>query len=82
MCFQGKCKIQIQKNAEKHHFGPNLGPLGPNLDCHFFSDIWLCESPDIMFRYHHVKYQKKLMIQSGEILVTDKWSDGQIDRRE
>ena len=82
MCFQGKCKIQIQKNAEKHHFGPNLGPLGPNLDCHFFSDIWLCQSPDIMFRYHHVKYQKKLMIQSGEILVTDKWSDGQIDRRE
>ena len=30
----------------------------------FFSKIWLRQSLDIMVRYQHVKYQKKLMIQS------------------
>ena len=30
----------------------------------FFSKIWLRQSLDIMVSYHHVQYQKKLMIQS------------------
>ena len=30
MQLQGKLKIRTQENAEKPHFGPNLGPLGPN----------------------------------------------------
>ena len=29
--FQGKLMIQTQENGKKPHFGPNLGPLGPNL---------------------------------------------------
>ena len=29
--------------------------------------------------YHHVQYQKKLMIQSWENLVTDEWRKGQGD---
>ena len=35
------------------------------------------QSLDIMVNYHHVQYQKKLMIQSWENLVTY----GQTDRR-
>ena len=27
-----KTNIQIQENGEKPHFGPDLGPLGPNSD--------------------------------------------------
>ena len=27
---QGKPMIQTQENGEKPHFGPDLGPLGPN----------------------------------------------------
>ena len=30
----------------------------------FFSNIWLHQSLDNMVSYHHVQYQKKLMIQS------------------
>ena len=28
--FQRNLTIQIQQNSEKPHFGPGLGPLGPN----------------------------------------------------
>ena len=31
MQFQGKLMIQTQENGEKPYFGPNLGPLDPNL---------------------------------------------------
>ena len=55
--------IQTQKNGEKPHFGPPLDPLDSNLDRQiFFSKIWLRQSLDIMVSYHHVQYQKKLMI--------------------
>ena len=30
----------------------------------FFLEIWLGQSLDIMFSYHHVQYQKKLTLQS------------------
>ena len=36
MQFQEKLMIQTQENGKKTHFGPNLGPLGRNLDRHFF----------------------------------------------
>ena len=67
-------------NGEKPHFGPDLGLLGPNSGRH--NKIWLRQLLDIMVSYHHVKYQKKLMIQSWENLVTDgRTTDGRIDGR-
>ena len=47
----------------------------------FFSKIWLQQSLDIMVNYHHLQYQKKLMIQSWEILVTDGWTDRWTDQQ-
>ena len=47
----------------------------------FFSKIWFGQSLDIMISYHHEQYQKKLMIQSWENLVTEWRTDGRIDRR-
>ena len=77
MQFQGKRTIQTEENGKKTHFGPDLGPLGPNSGCqNFFSVMCLCQSLDIMVSYHHVKYQRNLMVQSWENLVTD----GRIDR--
>ena len=65
MQFQGKHMIQTQENCKKPNFGPDLGSLGPNSGYQlFFSKIRLCQSLDITVSYHHVKYQKKLMIQS------------------
>ena len=64
--FQGKRMIQTQENGEKSHFGPDLGPLGPNSAAifSFLIKIWLRQSLDIMVSYHDIQYQKKLMIQS------------------
>ena len=57
--------IQTQENGKKTHFGPDLGQLDQNSDQgNFFSKIWLCQSLDIMIFYHHVQYQKNIMIQS------------------
>ena len=50
------------ENGEKLHFGPHLGPLGPNSDYHFFSKK--SGSLGIIVSYHHVQCHKKLMIQS------------------
>ena len=36
MQFQGKVMTQFQQNDEKPHFGPDLGPLGPNSGHQFF----------------------------------------------
>ena len=78
MQFQGKLKIQTQENGKKPYFGSDLGLLGPNSGrrCFFFSKIWLRQSIDIMVNNHHVQYQKKLMIQSSENLVSDGRTDG------
>ena len=43
-----------------------------------FSWIWLRQSLNTMVSYHHVQYQKKLLIQSWEKLVTD----GQMETEE
>ena len=62
----------IWKNYKKPSFGPDFGAFGPNSGRHiFFSKIWLRQLLDIMVNYHDVQYQKKLMIQSWENLVTD-----------
>ena len=58
--------------------------FGPNSSClffFFFSKIF--HQPfDIMVSYHHVQYQKKLMIQSWENLVTaGRWTDKLTDRQ-
>ena len=45
----------------------------------FFSKIWLRQSLDIMVSYHHVLYQKKLMVKSWENLVTDGETNEQMD---
>ena len=83
MQFQGKRIIQTQKNDKKLHFGPDLGPLDPNSGNQiFFTNIWVRQSLDIMVSYHHVQYQRKLMIQFSENLVTDGRTDRQTDRRE
>ena len=55
---------QTRENGEKPNFGPDLGPLDLNSGRQFFSKVWLCQSLDIMVSYHHVQYQKKIMIQS------------------
>ena len=46
-------------------FEPTLGPLGPSSGRQFFfffSKISFSQSLDIMVSYHHVLYQKKIMI--------------------
>ena len=67
---------QTWENCEKPHFGPNVGPLDPNSGHQIiFPKIWLCQALDVMVGYHPVQYQKKLMIQSWENLVTDGQTD-------
>ena len=80
MQFQRKLMNQTWENSKKPSFGPDFGPICPNLGYQIFIQKSGCQSLDIIVSYHHVKYQKKLMIQSWENLVTDGWTDGQIDR--
>ena len=82
MQFQGKQMNQTWENDKKPSFGPDFGPFGPNAGCYIFfsSKIWLRQSLDVMVSYQHVQYQKKLMIQSWENLVTDGQNDRQPDR--
>ena len=47
----------------------------------FFKKIWLRQSLN-MASYHHVQYQKKLiMIKSCENLVTDWWTERRTDEQ-
>ena len=51
--------LGTQENGEK----PDLGSLGSNSSRqNIFSKTRLRQSLDIMVSYHHVQYQKKLMI--------------------
>ena len=43
-------------------------------------NIWICQSLD-MVSYHHVKYQKKLKIQSQENFVMEKEMDGRTEKQ-
>ena len=45
---------------EKHHFGPDLGLLGPKSGHNFFKKIWFHQSLDIMVNYHHVETNQKI----------------------
>ena len=72
MQFQGKLMNQTREKGKKPCFRHDFGPFAPNSGPQiFFSKIWLRQSLDIMVSYHHVQYQKKLMIQSWENLVAD-----------
>ena len=72
MEFQGKPINKTWKNDKKPSFRTNFGPFDTNSGRQktFFSKIWLFQSLYIMVSYHHVQYQKKLMIQSWQNLVT------------
>ena len=77
MQLQGKLINQTSENDKKPNFGPDFGPLGSNSDCQFFFFlIWLRQPLDIIVSYHHVQYQKNLMIQSLGNLVMDRHTDG------
>ena len=80
MKIQEKLMNQTWENGKKPIFGPDLSPFGTNSGCQFFfSKIWLRQSLDIMVSYHHVLYQKKLMVKSWENLVTDGETKEQMD---
>ena len=69
----------MKLDGKKTYFGPDFGPIDPKSGSQIsFSKIWLCQSLDTSVSYHHVQYQKKLMILSWENLVTD----GQTDERD
>ena len=69
------------KRMTKTSFWAWFRPVGPKFGPPiFFSKIWRRQLLDIMVSYHHVQYQKKLMIQSWSNLVTDGRTDGQTDR--
>ena len=80
--ISGKTYDPNSRKLRKPHFGPDLGPLGANSGRQIlFQKIWLHHSLDIMASYRHVQYQKKLMIQSKENLVTDGQTDWRTDRQ-
>ena len=83
-CMQFQVKLMNQ-TWENEKMGKNLvsGQIQiPTANFFFFfSKIFLRQSLDIMVSYHHVQYQKKLMIQSWGNLVTDGRTDGTIDRQ-
>ena len=78
-------KIRYRNNFVFGHFSRSVWvwfrPAGfkfePPL---FFSKTWLRQSLNIMVSYH-VRYQKKLMIQSWENLVTGGRTDGRTDEQ-
>ena len=66
--------IQAQENGEKLHFGPHLGPLGPNSGCHFFPQkIWLTR--------HHCQLSPCTMSEKTIDPILKKFSDGWTDRQ-
>ena len=74
---------QIWENGKKNSFGPNFDPFWPKFGPpnSFFIKIWCGHSLDIIVSYHHVQYQKKLMIQSWDHLVMDRRTDERTDRQ-
>ena len=52
--YQGKLITKLENIAKNLVLGNQF----------FFSKIWLGQSLDIMVSYHHVQYQKNLLIQS------------------
>ena len=60
---------QMAKNLA---LGPILAPLAQILTLKVFPKIWLCQFVDIIISYHHVQYQKNLMIKYWENVGTDR----------
>ena len=75
MQFQGKLINQTWENNKKPSFGPDLSYLVQIRAAIFFSKLWLCQSLDVMVSYHHVQYQKKLILTK----TSDGWTDGQTE---
>ena len=73
--FQGKLMNQNWENDQKLVSGLIFAHLAPIQATILLKHIWLCQLLDIMVSYHHVEYQKKLMISSWENLVTDRRMD-------
>ena len=74
--LQGKLMSQTWENGKTPSLWPDFGPFDSNSERQlFFSKTWLRQRLDIMVSYHHVQYQKKLMIRSWENLVTDQRTD-------
>ena len=87
MQFQGKLMNHTWENGKKTLLWAQFRPIWPNSSRQSppppsppTPNIWLRQSLDIMVSYHHVQYQKKLMIQFWENLVMDGWTDGHTDR--
>ena len=57
----------------------SIGPKFGLLNFSFKHLAFKHQSLDIMVSYHHIQYQKKLMIQSWKNLLTERWTD---DRQE
>ena len=74
MQFKGKHMIQTQVNGDLGLIYAHGTQIWAGI---FFSKLWLCQSLDIMVRYHYVKYQKKLKAQSWE--NCDRWTDARTD---
>ena len=68
---------QTWENGKKPCLRPDFSPFCPNSGHQFFFQKSGCQSLDIMVSYHHIQYQKKIMIHLWENLVTDE----QIDRQ-
>ena len=65
---------------EKPSFGTNFGLFGPNLGHQlFYKKFCLRQLLDIMVSYHHVQYQKKIIIQFRKNLVMDGQTERQTD---
>ena len=71
-----------RKTYDPNSFSAWFEPFWPKFgSLILFKKIWPYQSLDIMISDHHVQYQKNLMIQSWENLVTDGGTDGRTDRR-
>ena len=79
MQFHGKLMIKTQENGEKPHFGPNLGPLGPNWGRrNFFQNL-----ASSVFRYHGQLSSCTISEKTHDPILrkfsdgrTDGWTDG------
>ena len=82
MQIRGKLMKQTWENGKKPSFGTSWGPFDPNSgsQIYIFWKIWLRQPLDVMVSYHHVQYQKNLMIQSWENLERDGRTDRQMDQ--
>ena len=68
--------IVTQENDEKLHFGPDLGPLGPNSGHHFFFKNL---APSVVRYYGQLS--SCAISEKTDDLILRKFSDRRTDRR-